>query len=69
MKIIFINPPARKLEYQGIVVPPLGLLYVATYLKKAGWDVKIKDAFAEGMDWDAYAKYIEGEKPDIWYNV
>ncbi|MFH2119296.1 MAG: cobalamin-dependent protein, partial [Pseudomonadota bacterium] len=25
----------------------------------------IKDAFAEGMDWGAYAKYIEDEKPDI----
>ena len=65
LKILFINPPARQREYQSIVVPPLGLLYVATYLKKAGYDVRIKDAFAEGMDWGAYQKYVEGEKPDI----
>ncbi|MFH2119877.1 MAG: cobalamin-dependent protein, partial [Pseudomonadota bacterium] len=65
MKILLINPPARQREYQSIVVPPLGLLYVATHLKNAGYDVRIKDAFAEGMDWGAYAKYIEDEKPDI----
>ena len=65
MKIIFVNPPARQREYQSIVVPPLGLIYVATHLKNAGYDVRIKDAFAEGMDWGAYAKYIEDEKPDI----
>lgn len=65
MKIIFINPPARKREYHSIVVPPLGLLYVASHLKKAGYDVSIKDAFAEGMDWKTYASYIQNEKPDI----
>jgi hypothetical protein len=69
VKIIFVNPPARQRKYQSIVVPPLGLLYVATYLKNAGYDVRIKDASAEGMDWGAYQKYVEGEKPDIWNNV
>jgi hypothetical protein len=44
VKIILVNPPARQREYQRIVVPPLGLLYVATHLKNAGYDVRIKDA-------------------------
>lgn len=44
----------------------MGLLYVATHLKNAGYDIRIKDAVAEGMDWGVYAKYIEGEKPDIY---
>ena len=65
MKILFLNPPARKPEYQSIVVPPLGLLYVATHLKRAGYDVKIKDAFAEGMDWNDFTAYIKGQKPDV----
>ncbi|MDP2840578.1 MAG: hypothetical protein Q8O11_11035 [Syntrophales bacterium] len=56
------------MEHQSIVVPPLGLLYVATHLKNAGYDVRIKDAFAEGMDWGAYRQYVETEKPDILRN-
>jgi hypothetical protein len=40
VKIIFINPPARQREYQSIVVLPFGLLYVATHLKNAGYNVR-----------------------------
>jgi anaerobic magnesium-protoporphyrin IX monomethyl ester cyclase len=65
LKILLVNPPARSRRYESILVPPLGLLYVATYLKNAGYDVRIRDVFAEGMDWSDYAKYIEDEKPDI----
>jgi anaerobic magnesium-protoporphyrin IX monomethyl ester cyclase len=65
MKILFINPPARQAEYQSIVVPPLGLLYVATHLKHAGYDIKVKDAFAEGMDWNTFSEYIKNERVDI----
>ena len=65
MKIILINPPARQLRYQSIVVPPLGLLYVGVYLKNAGFDVNVKDAFAEGMDWGNFTNYIRIEKPDV----
>lgn len=65
MKILLLNPPARKQEYQSIVVPPLGLLSVATHLKSAGYDVTIKDAFAEGMNWIDFAAYIKEKKPDV----
>ncbi|MDP2854732.1 MAG: hypothetical protein Q8O28_10885 [Smithellaceae bacterium] len=65
MKILLINPPARKPEYQSIVVPPLGLLYVAAHLKSAGFDVGVKDAFAESMDWTHFAVFIKDEKPDV----
>ncbi|MDP3286579.1 MAG: radical SAM protein [Desulfobacterales bacterium] len=65
MKILLINPPARKPEYQSIVVPPLGLLYVAAHLKSAGFDVSVKDAFAESMDWAQFAAYIRDEKPEV----
>ncbi|MBF0117389.1 MAG: radical SAM protein [Desulfobacterales bacterium] len=65
MKIILINPPAREKEYNSIVVPPLGLLYIGTVLKQAGFNVKIKDAFAEGMTWENFTGYIRNERPDI----
>lgn len=48
------------------MVPPLGLLHVATHLKNAGYEVRLKDAFAEGMDWGDYEKYIVAEKPEIF---
>ena len=65
MKILLINPPARNRQHQNIVVPPLGLLYVAAALKKAGFGVEVKDAFAEEMGWDAFAAYIREQKPDV----
>ena len=33
-------------------------LDMAAHLKNTGYDVRIKDDFAEGMDRSAYAKYI-----------
>jgi anaerobic magnesium-protoporphyrin IX monomethyl ester cyclase len=65
MKILLINPPARNHQFQNIVVPPLGLLYIAAALKKAGFGVEVKDAFAEEMGWDAFAAYIRERKPDV----
>ena len=65
MKILLIHPPARRRQHQSIVIPPLGLLYVASSLKKAGFDVQVKDAFAEQMDWDDFASFIKKVKPDI----
>jgi len=65
MKILLINPPARDVQHESIVVPPLGLMYVGATLKRAGFHVKIKDAFAERMDWQDFEIYIKQEKPHI----
>ena len=65
MKIILINPPARFVQYDSIVLPPLGLMYVGAALKNAGFNIKIKDAFAEKMNWHQFQDYIRKEKPDI----
>ncbi len=47
------------------MVPPLGLMYVGTRLRNAGFDVIIKDAFAERMNWQSFKDYIQKERPDI----
>ena len=65
MKIILVNPPARRLEKESIVLPPLGLLYVGTSLMGAGFNVTLKDAFAEGINWQEFKEYMEKERPDI----
>lgn len=41
-KVLFINPPSDKLYYISIQ-PPLGILYIASYLRQHGIDVKVVD--------------------------
>ena len=66
MKVILVNPPARSIQHESIVVPPLGLMYLAAVLRRAGIQVSLKDAFAEGMTWRAFEAFIKYEKPDVF---
>lgn len=52
MKIIIINPPCldRRSNYTSAATMPLGIAYLAAYLKKNGIDVKIIDALGEAID-------------------
>ena len=65
MRILLVTPPARRPQRESIVVPPLGLMYIATVLRQAGFDVQLKDAFAEGLDWDAFGAFIRDAAPDV----
>jgi anaerobic magnesium-protoporphyrin IX monomethyl ester cyclase len=65
MTILFFNPPARQPVWESLVVPPLGLAYLAAVLRRAGYPVKIRDAFAERMDWQAVGAYFAAERPEI----
>lgn len=50
MKTLLINPPQlfSKTQVAAGVIPPLGLLYLSSYLKKEGYRVEILDALVEG---------------------
>lgn len=79
IKVALVNPPKEKGVYsyapqvrasrEGVGhKPPLGLLYVATYLKeKFGADVEVKifDCPAQGLTISKCAKVIEEFKPDV----
>ncbi|MDD3579715.1 MAG: radical SAM protein [Desulfobacca sp.] len=65
MHILLLNPPAQRSESASLLVPPLGLAYIAAVLQQAGYQVKIKDAYAERMSWEALASYLKAEQPDI----
>lgn len=75
MKIIFVNPPVKNLitanlpdiieEGKG-VLPPLGILYIAAYLKKhSSHDVKILDLQMADKTETELNEYFLSEKPDV----
>ncbi len=59
MKILLINPtPTGTLKATGVLFPPLGLLYIAAYMEKAGHQVVVRDLAVrkkrEGNDYKGY---------------
>ena len=65
MKILFIQPPPRKVSREDIVVPPLGIAYLAAVLEKKGHTVGIIDGFAEGLDQSGLEDRVRSFSPDI----
>lgn len=65
LKILLINPPPRKRSFETIVVPPLGLLYLAAILKKNNIPVNILDAYALNLSWNDFEKKLKEFQPDI----
>jgi anaerobic magnesium-protoporphyrin IX monomethyl ester cyclase len=79
MKILLINPPQT--FYPGSEQPagnlPIGLMYIAAVLKKAGYEVEILDAFMAatlqkngetvtvGIPFEEIKKEIQSRKPQI----
>ena len=55
MKFSFVNPPlnpevsAREKKKMTAASPPMGILYVATYLKNEGVEVSLLDAIAKHL--------------------
>jgi anaerobic magnesium-protoporphyrin IX monomethyl ester cyclase len=51
MNVLLINPPSISIYYTfGFSLPPMGLLYVAASLEKAGYRVVVRDLAAEGVE-------------------
>jgi len=65
MKILLVYPPIEFGKKRGFGFPPLGLLYIASYLKEKGIEVKVIDAFIEGYDLPELTYNILKEFPDF----
>lgn len=65
VKILLVQPPARQIINEEIVVPPLGLSYIAAVLEQHNYQVKILDAFALRMTWTEFESAVKQEKADI----
>lgn len=65
MNVLLINPPARCISMEPIIVPPLGLLYLAAMCEKESINVSVLDAFALRMTWEKFEKELRSLQPDI----
>ena len=65
MKILLIQPPPRKIAKENIVVPPLGIAYLAAVIEKQGHSVSIIDAFAEALDLHSLEDRVKKIAPDL----
>lgn len=67
MKVLMINPPysSSKYKFIGLVAPPLGIAYIAAVLESSGVEVKIIDAPAVEMDYDAIQREVASYTPDV----
>lgn len=62
MKVILVRPPSFKMP---IIIPNLGLGYLAAVLKNNGHTVHILDCAKTRMNHRKYRDYLVDEKPDI----
>jgi anaerobic magnesium-protoporphyrin IX monomethyl ester cyclase len=71
MKFSFINPgPNPELPIEDVrkmvgAAPPLGMLYIATYLRENGIDVSIIDEAAQGYSLKGTVDWVKKEDPNI----
>ena len=75
MKIVLINPPLENIISSNVpailekgedYLPPLGLMYVAAYLKKfTAHQIIILDCLVEKIDYPNLEKKIQEINPDI----
>jgi radical SAM superfamily enzyme YgiQ (UPF0313 family) len=63
MKILLVKPPANR----HAVVPPIGLVYIAAYLKSKIENISIDiiDCVKEGYNHNTFSKYVCENRPNI----
>lgn len=65
MKILLIRPPRRQPLEQSLMVPPLGLAYIASAAERAGHEVEIWDAYIERWSWSELESKLQSHKTDV----
>jgi len=67
--VLLVNPPSvvheKRFISQILSMPPLGLMYIGTYLKLAGFKVELIDFTVEHFNSDSFKRFIQKKKPKI----
>ena len=67
MKILLVNPSQRTVYGKPMALgyAPLGLLYIAAVLEKAGHEIRLLDVDAEGCSADESVRLLESFQPEM----
>lgn len=65
MTVVLARPPRRDPLDAGLVVPPLGLAYVAASLREAGYAAEILDALALDWSWERFERELARRRPEV----
>lgn len=65
MKFLFINPPMCNFRESSSHAMPLGLMYLAAVLEKAGHQAKVLDTDRLKLSWDQLEERFKTENPDV----
>lgn len=66
MRVLLVDPPKpRWWLLADTVLPPVGLAYLAGYLRERGVEVRVLDCTALGLDWEDLEREIERYAPDV----
>lgn len=65
LNVLLLRPPPRESGFRGLLMPPLGLAWLAAVLETKGYRVTILDALAEGLSWQALSARVHTLKPDV----
>ena len=71
LDVLMVTPPSRAQVYQALsnefaaIEPPVASGLIATYVRRAGFDVAMLDAEAEGLTHEQTADRIAGLAPRL----
>jgi len=65
LKILLIQSPDRAVDDNPLAMVPLGLAYMASAARQAGYEVTILDAGGEGVDWPEFTRRVASEQWDV----
>jgi len=62
LALVRSGPPTSR---RGMVIPPLGLLYLAAVARRAGWQVQVVDLKVESLSPLALVERVQAMRPDV----
>ena len=68
-EILLINPPSHswysKDLFKSISIPPLGILYIAAYIMRYGYDVSIHDMTLHRLKQEEFTQFLKKNDPQV----